>query len=140
MPACIASDPTRRSSWRTVRTGRFASSASVMRSTAPSERELSALRAHASAGHWSTVKLAHHVVLEEGTELVAGGDHRFLTRRGWKHVTGAQHGGERRPHHNVGSSLLGTGAFEAPPEHSDDYERGYLCGMIRGDGTLGSHV
>jgi len=89
---------------------------------------------------WSTVKPAFRVVLEDGTELIASGDHRFLTRSGWKHVTGAQQGGERRPHLTIGSSLLGTGRFAAPPEHCDDYERGYLCGMIRGDGTLGSYV
>ena len=31
--------------------------------------------------HWSTVKPAYRVVLEDGTELVASGDHRFLTTR-----------------------------------------------------------
>ena len=36
--------------------------------------------------HWSTVKPAYRVALEDGTELVASGDHRFLTDRGWKHV------------------------------------------------------
>jgi hypothetical protein len=39
--------------------------------------------------HWSTVKRAYRVRLADGTELVASGDHRFLTSRGWKHVTGA---------------------------------------------------
>src|SRR5438034_10885469 len=38
--------------------------------------------------HWSTVKPAYCVRLEDGTELVAGGDHRFLTARGWTHVAG----------------------------------------------------
>lgn len=28
--------------------------------------------------HWSTVKRAYRVVLQDGTELVASGDHRFL--------------------------------------------------------------
>ena len=35
------------------------------------------------------IKPAYRVTLEDGTELIASGDHRFLTRRGWKHVTGA---------------------------------------------------
>ena len=39
--------------------------------------------------HWSTVKPALRVTLGDGTELVASGDHRFLTGRGWKHVAGA---------------------------------------------------
>src|SRR3982751_5533624 len=38
--------------------------------------------------HWSTVKPAFRVTLEDGTVLVASADHRFLTLRGWKHVTG----------------------------------------------------
>ena len=39
--------------------------------------------------HWRTVKPAYRVTLEDGTELVASGDHRFLSDRGWKHVTGS---------------------------------------------------
>ena len=39
--------------------------------------------------HWSTVKPAYRVFLEDGTQLVCSGDHRFLTERGWKYVTGA---------------------------------------------------
>jgi len=66
--------------------------------------------------------------------------HRFLTRRGWKHVAGSRQGRARRPHLTLGSSLLGSGRFEAGPRHSDDYERGYLCGIVRGDGTIGSYA
>ncbi len=36
--------------------------------------------------HWSTVKPAHQVTLVDGTRIVASGDHRFLTGRGWRHV------------------------------------------------------
>ena len=39
--------------------------------------------------HWSTVKPAYRVLLEDGTQLVCSGDHRFLTERGWRYVTGA---------------------------------------------------
>ena len=38
--------------------------------------------------HWSTDKPAYRVTLADGTEIVASGDHRFLSERGWKHVTG----------------------------------------------------
>jgi DNA repair photolyase len=89
--------------------------------------------------HWSTVKPAYRVTLEDGTELVTSGDHRLLTSRGWKHVTGAEHGRQRRPHLTVNNKLLGTGMFAAPPEGGPEYRRGYLCGMIRGDGHLGSY-
>ena len=38
--------------------------------------------------HWSAVKPAYRITLEDGTELIASGDHRFLSNRGWKHVKG----------------------------------------------------
>src|SRR4051812_34189694 len=85
---------------------------------------------------WSTVKPAYRVVLADGTELVASGDHRFLTAGGWRHVTGAQHGPERRPHLSLRSELMGTGAPPSPAVEDDDYRRGYLSGFIRGDAHL----
>ena len=89
--------------------------------------------------HWSTVKPAYRIALADGTELVTSGDHRLLTRRGWKHVTGSECGRHRRPHLTVNNKLMGTGEFAAPPTDGQDYRRGYLCGMIRGDGQLGSY-
>jgi DNA repair photolyase len=89
--------------------------------------------------HWQTVKPAYRITLEDGTELLASGDHRFLTRRGWKHVTGTDHGRDRRPHLTTNDELMGTGAVAAGPDHDGDYKLGYLCGMVRGDGHLGSY-
>jgi DNA repair photolyase len=88
--------------------------------------------------HWSTVKPAYRVTLEDGIELVTSGDHRFLSDRGWKHVIGSEQGWGRRPHLTANNKLLGTGRFAAPPEGGPEYRRGYLCGMIRGDGHLSS--
>ena len=68
--------------------------------------------------HWSTVKPAYRIALEDGTELVASGDHRFLSDRGWKHVTGAERGPDRRPHLTPSTKLIGTGRFEDPPGSS----------------------
>jgi DNA repair photolyase len=90
--------------------------------------------------HWSTVRPAHRVTLEDGTELVASGDHRFLTNRGWKHVTEAEQGRARRPHLTTSNSLVGVGRFAPEPKRTAAYRRGYLCGMIRGDGHLGSYA
>ena len=46
-----------------------------------------------------------------------------------------------RPHLTTGRTRCsGPGRFAAGPEHSDDYERGYLCGMVRGDGNLASYA
>jgi DNA repair photolyase len=89
--------------------------------------------------HWQTVKPAYRVTLEDGTQLVASGDHRFLTGRGWKHVTGTEAGTNRRPHLTIGTKLMGIGALAEPPKDSPDYRRGYLCGMIRGDGHIGDY-
>ena len=84
--------------------------------------------------HWSVIKPAFRVTLQDGTELIAGGDHRFLTERGWKFVTGAQ-----RPHLTIGNKLMGVGAFAPGPVKGADYRSGYLCGIVRGDGHLASH-
>lgn len=89
--------------------------------------------------HWETQKRAHRVTLEDGTELVTSGDHRFLTRRGWKHVTGSEHGSDRRPHLTLNNELLGTGQMARASEHDAEYIRGYLTGMIRGDGAVGTY-
>ena len=88
--------------------------------------------------HWSSIKAAYRVTLEDGTELIASGDHRFLSRRGWKHVNGATSGLDRRPHLTVNDRLIGTGQFVPAPEDAPDYRRGYLCGLIRGDAHLSS--
>ncbi|MEA2470915.1 MAG: hypothetical protein QOE38_1914, partial [Thermoleophilaceae bacterium] len=89
--------------------------------------------------HWSNTKPAYRVALEDGTELVASGDHRFLSRRGWKHVANTALGDVDRAHLTLNDSLLGTGAFADPPRACDEYRQGYLCGLIRGDGTIGSY-
>lgn len=86
-------------------------------------------------------KAAYRVTLEDGTEIVASADHRFLTERGWKYVAPTPQGGGQRPYLTTNNRLQGFGlgmvvdAYAAPPE-SADYRQGYLTGMIRGDGTL----
>ncbi len=55
---------------------------------------------------WTTRKRAYRVTLADGTRLVASGDHRFLTERGWRHVVaGAGH----RAHLALGDVLVGPG-------------------------------
>lgn len=88
--------------------------------------------------HWSSGKPAYRVVLADGTELIASGDHRFLTERGFKHVAPSAHG--QWPHLTTSNSLRGTGGFTPTPAPTNDYRRGYLSGMIRGDGHRGSYV
>ncbi|GGQ31548.1 hypothetical protein BKA00_001774 [Actinomadura coerulea] len=89
--------------------------------------------------HRRRVGRAFLVTLEDGTRLTVGIDQRLLSERGWKHVTGAERGSLRRPHLTVNNGLMGIGRFASPPEIDEDYRRGYLCGMIRGDGQLGHY-
>ena len=89
--------------------------------------------------HWATVKPAYRVRLEDGTELITSADHRFLTHRGWKCITGTEWGRTRRPHLTLKNELIGTGQFATPPQEDREYQQGYLCGIIRGDGLLASY-
>ncbi len=59
--------------------------------------------------HWQTVKPAYRITLEDGTRLITSGDHRFLSDRGWKHVTGAESGPLQRPHLTTNNKLMGVG-------------------------------
>ncbi|MGB3682159.1 MAG: PA0069 family radical SAM protein [Rubrobacteraceae bacterium] len=90
--------------------------------------------------HWRVRKPAYLVVLADGTQLTCSGDHRFLTDRGWKFVTGTMQGDGQRPYLTANNKLMGVGGFAHPLEKDDDYKRGYLCGIIRGDGHLGSYA
>ena len=107
------------------------------------------------SAHWSTTRPAVRVRLAGGTEIVASGEHRFLTDRGWRHVTGGWCRSGRRPRLRPGTALLGPGPFgpdvrgpgssgevsggagggsgRGTAEPSAGYRRGYLCGLVRGD-------
>ncbi|HEY7273006.1 MAG TPA: intein-containing Rv2578c family radical SAM protein [Actinoplanes sp.] len=82
--------------------------------------------------HWSTNRVAFRVTLADGTRLVAGGEHRFLTGRGWRHVRPAR---KWQPALAVGDVLAGVGRFAEPPKESPDYQAGFLCGLVRGDAS-----
>ena len=89
--------------------------------------------------HWESEKPAYRITLEDGTELIASADHRFLTLRGWKFVTGAEQGTNRRPHLTGNDQLMGIGALGTARPATSEYAVGYLCGIIRGDGHLATH-
>ncbi|KHD72615.1 intein-containing Rv2578c family radical SAM protein [Actinoplanes utahensis] len=82
--------------------------------------------------HWDTTKPAFRVTLADGTRLVASGDHRFLTDRGWRHVSPTE---PHLPALAVGDLMFGVGRFADPPKESPDYQSGFVCGLIRGDAT-----
>jgi DNA repair photolyase len=86
--------------------------------------------------HWSVIKPAYRVSLEDGTEIVAGADHRLLTERGWKFLAGAMTGALRRPYLTVNDRLIGTGRFAEEVGKDSDYKRGYLRGLLGEDARL----
>lgn len=82
--------------------------------------------------HWSTVKPAYRLTLRDGTQLIASGDHRFLTGRGWRHVAESEE--RRRAVLAMGDKLVGTGGFAPAPKGRVDYRCGYLSGIAGGHG------
>lgn len=84
---------------------------------------------------WHTTKPSFKITLRGGTELICSGDHRWLTERGWKYTTNDRKQG---PHLTINNTLRGL-SFEGvvTPEQTEQYRRGYLSGVIRGDGNLG---
>ena len=81
MPAPTASRRHADPDGRRADASRSPSCASGTGSTAPcGEGRTGATSSTEVLAHWSTVKPAYRVTLEDGTELVASGDHRFLTR------------------------------------------------------------
>ncbi len=79
---------------------------------------------------WASIKAAHRVTLEDGTQLIASDDHRFLTTRGWKHVTGAERGPLCRPHLTLNSKLMGTGRFADAPIEGDQIKTKARLGVV----------
>jgi len=87
--------------------------------------------------HWETHKPAYRLMLADGTSITASADHRFLSDRGWKFVTGTGQGSNRRPHLTTGNKLIGVGMTTGSLEATPFYRQGYLRGVMRGDGHRG---
>ena len=99
-------------------------------------RLVSPLREDAGARALERHQAAYRVIAGRWNDTGRGPDHRFLTERGWKFVTGTEAGRGVAPHLTINNKLMGTGAFAASVEKKLDYRHGYLCGVIRGDGLL----
>lgn len=65
--------------------------------------------------HWSVVKPAYRVTLDDGTTLVTSGDHRLLSQRGWKYVMRAENGLASHSQLTTNDRLLGADTRDRPP-------------------------
>jgi DNA repair photolyase len=92
--------------------------------------------------HWRTRKPAYRVTLADGTEIIVSGDHRLLTERGWKFITGAEQGSERRPHLATGNKLMGFGRISSPvPERCErDWMHGFVAGIFDAEGSFSDGI
>lgn len=88
---------------------------------------------------WTTVKPVYEVILENGMAARCSGDHRWLTDRGWKYVTGTMAGEGQRPYLTTNNLVRTVAAPITTPVVTEDYMRGYLSGIVRGDGHLAKH-
>lgn len=62
---------------------------------------------------WDTRKRAHRVTLAGGTELIASGDHRFLSERGWTYVRESRSGAAQGPSLMPDDTLMGLGCDDS---------------------------
>ena len=69
--------------------------------------------------HWRSVKEAFRVCLEDGTTIVASGDHRFLSEDGWKRVVGTDSAGTRSL--TPTDSVLGIGPRARGSSRNPEY-------------------
>jgi len=89
--------------------------------------------------HWKTIKPAIKIIAEEGIEIVCSPNHRWFSTRGWKYTLGKMSGLSRRPYLTTNNAIHGIGKLIMVPRESDLYIRGYLSGIIQGDGLLKSY-
>jgi radical SAM superfamily enzyme YgiQ (UPF0313 family) len=82
----------------------------------------------------STVRRAIKITIEDGNSVICSDDHRWLTDRGWKYTTGEMCGEGQRPYLTTNNYIRGIGNIYETPIETDDYKKGYITGVIEGDG------
>lgn len=75
----------------------------------------------------STVKPGVRITLDDGQSAICSADHRWLTDRGWKFTSSLTLNNQVR---TFSATPIAT------PSATEEYRRGYLAGIISGDGTL----
>lgn len=88
----------------------------------------------------TTKKNVFNIQLENGMNVRCSADHRWLTDRGWKYTQNTQQGLDR-PFLTINNKIrITTASFENTPLETDLYKKGYLSGVIRGDGHMAIRV
>src|SRR5262245_59597048 len=78
-------------------------------------------------------------MVEDGNRVNGRGHHRWVSDLGRRYTIVKVHRGRQQPHLTINNFIRGSGqAYETPPE-TEAYKRGYLAGMIRGDGLLAKY-
>jgi DNA repair photolyase len=85
---------------------------------------------------WTIYKQAYEIKLKNGTTIICSDDHKWLTTRGWKYTYGKMGGDLQRPYLTTKSIIKGFGVLTPTPSISNKFRKGYLSGIIKGDGTL----
>lgn len=75
---------------------------------------------------WRTRQVASRITFDDGREVVASADHRWLCARNQWRTTAALHPGTK----------VRAVFVPAPVAQDEDYEAGYIAGMTVGDGTF----
>jgi len=91
---------------------------------------------------WITYNKSYKITLNNGTELICSANHRWLTQRGWRHTYGKlKINGEFSSPLTTNSKLFGFGYSidNSIFDENIEYKRGYLCGAMIGDGTIGKY-
>ena len=89
---------------------------------------------------WETQKTSYKITFENGESVICSEDHRWLSDRGWKYTLPKQIG--QRPFLTVKNYIRGFNSTMVDSKKysfTDDYKRGYLFGVIKGDGSVGSY-
>ena len=87
-----------------------------------------------------TMKKPYRLTFSNGQQIVCSGDHRFLTHRGWKYTSGTERGKYRRPFLTENDRMVCIPIYPTIEfDVTDDYRRGYLSGIIRGDANLAEY-
>lgn len=85
-------------------------------------------------------KQVYEIELQNGMKAKCSKDHRWLSTRGYKYVTGSETGQDRRPFLTINNNIRILSPLMLSLHITEDYMKGYLSGIIRGDAHIGTHT